>query len=71
MLLKRTEWDNDPDKIHQEIVYPEVVRFGTAIWQISRIVIKEACCVIQRIPVEMAHTNDHLKGMLQGVPIGG
>lgn len=71
VLIERTEGNDDPDKIHQEIIHPEVIGFRAAVGPLVDVVIEEAGGVIQRIAVEMAHADNHLERMLQGVPIGG
>jgi hypothetical protein len=48
-----TTWDNDPNKVHEKIVPPEVVGFWSAVCKTFVIVIKHACSIVEDVAVDL------------------
>lgn len=65
MRLERTEWNHNPDEIHEEIVHPKVVRLRAAVRSVMNVVIEQAGRIVQSIAIEVAHAHDDLQWMAQ------
>lgn len=64
---KPTKRNHNPDEIHQEIVDPEVIPFWPAVRDLMDIMVKQTRRVVQCISVQMAHADNYLQWMAQGV----
>jgi len=62
-----TKGDHDPDEVHKKVIDPKVITLRPTVRHPVSIVIKQACCVIQCIPIQMAHADDYLQWMPEGV----
>lgn len=49
-----TAWNDDPDKVHEEVVPPKVIRLWSAVGQSFMIVIKHACGVVEDVSIDLA-----------------
>lgn len=67
MRLERTEWNHNPDEIHEKIVHPKVVRLRAAVRSVMNVVIEQAGRIVQSIAIEVAHAHDDLQWMAQRV----
>lgn len=61
---------DDPDKVHGEVVTPEVVGFGPAVCQALVIVVEHAGRVVEDVAVDLARGYDGLEGVAERV-LGG
>ena len=50
-----TARDDNPDKVHEEIIAPEIVCFWPAVCKTLVIVIKHTSCVVEDVAVDLAH----------------
>jgi hypothetical protein len=64
-----TAWENHPDKVHEEIIPPEIQKFGSRICDLCVVVIEHAGCIIEDQTVDLAHADNNLERMAQGVRI--
>lgn len=58
-----TAWNDNPDKIHEKEVEPEIVSFRPAIRQILVVMIEHAGSVVENQAVNLAEGNQGLERM--------
>ena len=64
---KHTKGNHDPDKVHEEIINPKIIPFRSTVRYTMDIVVKQARHIVQCIPIQMAHADDELEWMAQGM----
>ena len=64
-----TAWENHPDKVHEEIIPPEIQKFGSRICDLCVVVIEHAGCIVEDQTVDLAHADNDLEGMAQRMRI--
>lgn len=62
-----TKGDRDPDEVHKKVIDPKVITLRPRIRHSVGVVIKQARRIIQRISIQMAHTDNYLQWMPEGV----
>lgn len=58
---------NDPDKVHEEVVTPEIIRLGPAICDAFVVMIKHAGCIVKDISVNLTKAHYGLERMSERV----
>jgi hypothetical protein len=49
-----TARNDDPEKVHHEVVAPEIVCFGSAIGQALVVVVEHRCSIIEHIAIDLS-----------------
>lgn len=62
----RTERDDDPEEVHEEVVAPKVVGLGPAVGNVKDVMVEHAGGVVEDVAVELAQGDDDLQGVTQG-----
>lgn len=62
----RTERDDDPEEVHEEVVAPKVVGLGPAVGNVKDVMVEHAGGVVEDVAVELAQRDDDLQGVTQG-----
>lgn len=62
-----TRWNYNPDEVHREVVYPEIIRLWPAVRNTMGVVVNQAGRIVQHVAVQMAHAGDDLQRMAQRV----
>lgn len=44
--VQLTRWDNDPDKVHGEVIKPEIVSFWPTVTEAVIVVVEHACGIV-------------------------
>jgi len=60
-----TSWDHDPEKVHQEVVSPEVVSLGSRVGDAQEVVVEHAGGVVEDISVDLSGRDDDLQWVAQ------
>lgn len=64
-IRERTTWNQNPEKVHQKVVDPEIITLGSTVCNASDVVIVQARAVIQRISINVASRYESLKRVTQ------
>lgn len=56
-----TAWDDDPNKVHEEVIPPEVVRFWSAVCKAFVIVIEHTRSVIEDVAINLTKRDQGLQ----------
>ena len=67
LMIKLTKGNHNPDEVHEEIINPKIIHFRSAVGYTMDIVVKQARHIVQCISIQMAHTDDDLEWMPQGM----
>lgn len=67
---KLTRGNNNPNEVHEEVIAPEIVWFGSAVRQPGVVMVKHAGRIVEHITVELAGRDDRLEGMTERVVNG-
>lgn len=62
-----TEWNHDPNEVHEKVIDPEIEGFRTTIGNPMHVMIEEARGIVETVAIEVAHADNDLKGMAQRV----
>jgi hypothetical protein len=63
--VQLTNWNDDPESIHEYKVPIVVVRLGAGVHLAEQLLVKDACGVVENIAIKLAEGNDDLKGMTE------
>lgn len=61
----RTERDDDPEEVHEEVVAPKVVGLGPAVGDVKDVMVEHAGGVVEDVAVELAQRDDDLQGVTE------
>ena len=66
-MIKLTKGNHNPDEVHEEIINPKIIHFRSAVGYTMDIVVNQARHIVQYISIQMAHADDDLEWMPQGM----
>ena len=59
--VKLTAWENHPNKVHKEVVNPEVQELRSAVSNLLIVMIEHAGGIVKDEAVDLSNRNDNLK----------
>jgi len=65
--LELTPGNYNPEKVHEKIIPPKVVRVGPRVLDVGAVKVEHTCGVVKDKAVKLAYTDDDLKRVTEGV----